>query len=631
MPEQKKYPKPGHIPSLSGGFTWADNTNKCFYQFGGEYTAGVSPMDFGIWTYDVLLSQWNDTETTGEKNLQRVSFGAGTQVESRGLGFYFGGWLSNRTVPGWSGPPMATNGLIQFDMSTGDLYNITGPDDFGRAEGQLLFLPVSDSGLLIYFGGIEDSYRNGSFDAANMSIIHIYDMASSKWYTQTASGDIPDTRRQFCADVTWPDDQSSFNIYLYGGYGFGEIPAFDDVYILSLPSFTWIKVFSGENPSQVGHGGCSASVINHAQMLVIGGWFPIYDKCDAPEGKGQHNMVLGFNGGDAKLWDKFNPQLDDYVVPSPIISVIGGGPTGGATKTSPATWGHSDLATYYTLRPTFTARSATRALLPATEPPSPGSSKKTNVGAIAGGTVGGLLVLVGILCLILFCLHRRKKETKKKESQDPPEIPPAELETTFPQEMAATDASKYVSIHEQAGSIALAQYPGHVQQHSHSASHDYNSYGHAPPYTSPVEGGHASHSPYSEQLFTEGNVAHNSPTATWSTQVNYPQSAQGQDRQYSYPTPTSPRQSANDVIQQQVPIYYPRPSDPSTRSRQSPRSLSDDRGSPVGTQYSSDGHPNHISTTNTPAHFYAQPSPHESPGRDNRRPIQGRFVEEGHM
>jgi hypothetical protein len=48
--------------------------------------------------------------------------------------------------------------------------------------------------------------------------------------------------------------------YLYGGYGFGEAPAFDDVYILSLPSFTWIKVFSSENPSKIGHGGCSANV-----------------------------------------------------------------------------------------------------------------------------------------------------------------------------------------------------------------------------------------------------------------------------------------------------------------------------------------------------------------------------------
>jgi hypothetical protein len=117
--------------------------------------------------------------------------------------------------------------------------------------------------------------------------------------------------------------------YLYGGYGFGDRPAYDDVYILSLPSFTWIKVFpldgSDSKSSQVGHGGCSANVINRAQMLVVGGWFPLFDKCDTPEGQGQHNMVLGYNGGDSKLWDKFDPQLDDYVVPSPIIAAVGGG------------------------------------------------------------------------------------------------------------------------------------------------------------------------------------------------------------------------------------------------------------------------------------------------------------------
>ncbi|KNG52324.1 galactose oxidase kelch beta-propeller [Stemphylium lycopersici] len=580
MPAQSaNLSKPGNIPSVSGGYAWADDTNKCFYSFGGEYPQGVSPTDFSMWTYDVLLNQWNSTDTSGEKDIQRVSFGAGTQVEERGLGFYFGGWVSNQTTIDWEGPPMATNGLIQFDMSTGDLTNTTGPDDIGRAEGQLLYLPVSDRGVLIYFGGIEDPYRNGSFDA----IIRIYDMASSKWYTQTASGEIPSSRRQFCADVTWPDDQSSFNIYLYGGFGFGENPAYDEVYILSIPSFTWIKVFpldgSDSTPSEFGHGGCSANVINRAQMLVIGGWFPIYDKCDVPEGQGQHNMVLGYNGGDAKLWDKFQPKLDDYVVPSPIIAAIGGAPTGGATKTSPEQWGHPDLATYYTLKPTFPPRSATRPLPSATESLSSGDSEKTNVGAIAGGVVGGVVGLIVILCLILFCLHRRKKALKEKRTEDggdfgnahPPSLPlpPAELASTVPHEMSASNANKYVSIHNQANSIAMAQYPGYAQQHSHSASHDYNSplsaqgppsYGQAPPYTSPVEAPINQISSQGGQFHSDPNVVHNSPSTTWGTQTDYPQFATGHEGQYSYPTPTTPRQSPRDAIQQQVPIYYPQSS-----------------------------------------------------------------------
>jgi hypothetical protein len=168
MPSQySNLSKPGNIPSVEGAFTWSDNTNKCFYQFGGQYPEGVSPTEFSMWTYDVPLNQWNITTTRGDKDIQRVAFGAGTQVESRGLGFYFGGWLSNKTMLSWKGPPMATSGLVQFDMSSGDLKNISGPDDIGRAEGELVFLPVSDSGVLIYFGGIEDSYRNGSFDAVS--------------------------------------------------------------------------------------------------------------------------------------------------------------------------------------------------------------------------------------------------------------------------------------------------------------------------------------------------------------------------------------------------------------------------------------------------------------------------------
>lgn len=119
--------------------------------------------------------------------------------------------------------------------------------------------------------------------------------------------------------------------YLYGGYGFGEALAFNDVYILSLPSFTWIKAYpldgNIQNPDPAGHGGCSANVINKDQMLVIGGWFPdpTHGDCDASDVQGQHNMVLGFNGAENKLWDLYNQSLSSYVVPAVVTSAIGGG------------------------------------------------------------------------------------------------------------------------------------------------------------------------------------------------------------------------------------------------------------------------------------------------------------------
>lgn len=179
-----------------------------------------------------------------------------------------------------------------------------------------------------------------------LQTIHIFDVSSSKWYTQTASGEVPPARRQFCADVTWADDQSSYNMYvrflsakegtvdvfltfssyLYGGFGIENVTGFDDAYILSLPSFTWIKAWPTDNNIQpYPHGGCTANAVNRDQMIVIGGWFPTADVCDSPNSQGQHNMNLGYNGPARTLWDKYDPKVETYFVPTPVISAIGGG------------------------------------------------------------------------------------------------------------------------------------------------------------------------------------------------------------------------------------------------------------------------------------------------------------------
>lgn len=157
------------VPSVSGGVLWADNVNKCFYQFGGEYQ--TSPDDFSFWSYDTRLNQWNESHPDSNvASLQRVAYGAGTQVEDFGYGYYFGGYMNNLTSPSWKGKQIATSNLISYDFTAGQLNNNSGPpDNYGRAEGQLAYLPASDGGLLIYFGGIEDPGRNGTFQAVMSS------------------------------------------------------------------------------------------------------------------------------------------------------------------------------------------------------------------------------------------------------------------------------------------------------------------------------------------------------------------------------------------------------------------------------------------------------------------------------
>ncbi|KAF2100652.1 hypothetical protein NA57DRAFT_36448, partial [Rhizodiscina lignyota] len=394
------------VPAVSGGILWQDTVNKYLYQFGGQ--SQTAPGRFSLWRYDIILNQWNQTLSSSaqDSDIQRVNNGAGVAIDEIGVGYYLGGYQSNTSDPGWVGPPKMTSTLIRYDMDAGDFTNNTGPDMVGRAEGVMVFIPASDRGLLIYFGGVMDPYGNGTSVGSNMSTIYIYDIASAKWYTQTAAGDIPENRRLFCAGATWPDDQTSYNIYLYGGEDIEPNSAgFDDVWILSLPSFTWIKWW----PTQPGpgnpHHSMTCNVINRSQMLIIGGTFPLTDTCDSPTVWGTHNLNLGENGPNKAMWDVFMPNITEYVVPQAIIAKIGGGPGGGATVIRPQTWDNRDLSVYFSRQAKFAARSPTRAI------PTAGSNKggsSNHTGAIVGGTVGGVVGVCIIIAFLVWFLRCRR-------------------------------------------------------------------------------------------------------------------------------------------------------------------------------------------------------------------------------
>ena len=279
--------KNASIPSVSGGALWADSVNKRLFLFGGEFFNEPPARFTDLLSYDILADNW---VSFGPPNnlIRGVAFGAGVSVSERGEGYYYGGWLSNASTPDWSGPPVATSGLVRYSMDSNKWSNSTGPDDQRRAEGVLVYIPAGDAGLLVYFGGIVDQ-GNGTVVGQPMTQIFVYDVLSSKWYKQTAAGTVPDMRRRFCAGAAWAQDQSSYNIYLYGGASVpGEAGAgFDDVYILSLPSFTWVKMYPLDRPANktgdYPHHSLTCSVVaGGSQMLIIGGTFPSTDDCDDP-------------------------------------------------------------------------------------------------------------------------------------------------------------------------------------------------------------------------------------------------------------------------------------------------------------------------------------------------------------
>jgi hypothetical protein len=202
--------KNASIPDVSGGVLWADEVNKRFYLYGGDYY-NIAPQTPNLLSYDIIYNQW---EYFGPPNtpISSVSWAGGVGISSLGQGYTLGGWLSNASVPGWTSGRQATSSLIKYDYGSNSWTNTSGPDTIPKAEGSMVYIPASNNGLLIYFGGVTAPYGNDTTVPLNMSTIYIYDIQSSRWYTQTATGGIPLPRAKFCAGAAWAPDKSSYNM-----------------------------------------------------------------------------------------------------------------------------------------------------------------------------------------------------------------------------------------------------------------------------------------------------------------------------------------------------------------------------------------------------------------------------------
>ncbi|EXL54217.1 hypothetical protein FOCG_07296 [Fusarium oxysporum f. sp. radicis-lycopersici 26381] len=298
--------KSNSIPSVHGGILWEDSVNKRLYLYGGEYYR-KPPPPFRLYSYDILYNTWKSLRRPPEE-IKAASYGAGVSISERGEAYYYGGWLSNASVKGWKGPPRASNGLITYSMDINYFQNLEGPDHIGRAEGVMVYIPIGDLGVLVYFGGSKDLNGNGTLTPQPLNEIFLFDIANQIWYTQKTSGSTPQNRRRFCGGVTWDKDRSSYNIYIYGGAGFPpDTIGYDDLYILTLPTFQWIRGpylsynnGTGTYPKSM----MSCNVVDNAQMLVIGGTYlnATEDTCDVPIIQGVHNIDLGKQNQHNVIW-----------------------------------------------------------------------------------------------------------------------------------------------------------------------------------------------------------------------------------------------------------------------------------------------------------------------------------------
>lgn len=253
-----------------------------------------------------------------------------------------------------------------------------------------------------------------------MSTIDIYDVAKDKWYRQPTTGG-PGQLTRGCAVVAPAQDSSSFNIYYYGGYpGLKPTEGFnDDVWVLSMPSFTWTKITDSKVTGRAGH---KCFMPYPDQMIVIGGY-------TARGGQALtclRETVRVFNVTTGTWLTNYSPdKWAKYAIPAAVVSKIGGSPTGGATASSPSpSWASTDLAAVF--RTKYDAAKiktfypyALEASTNNTNPSVPPPVEKTGGGTPAFlapvlGVVLGLMFVTMIVVLAL--LWRRRRLFRRRAS-----------------------------------------------------------------------------------------------------------------------------------------------------------------------------------------------------------------------
>ncbi|KAI1422303.1 hypothetical protein F5Y12DRAFT_799738 [Xylaria sp. FL1777] len=408
----------------------------------GDEVLAYQVSDYGVVKEGFRPGFLNDKLSDGVTRY--VTYGGAANAPSENKAWYFGGYSSPSRGPIYQpsannslNPVNVSDTLITLDLSTQQSEkwsNSTLPSGIpSRANPSVVWVPVGEQGILVVLGGVSyPEYSTVNKTSANvaqsekdsptyMANIDIYDIASGTWYQQPTTG-APSQLAMGCAVVATAQDYSSYNIYYYGGFdGLHEDEDFNDsVWILSLPSFMWMKISSGTS----GHARAGHQCVTPYpdQMVTIGGFRPA-------KGAGltclDGGILQVFNLTTGTWLDSYDPNnWNMYGVPEMINMKIGGDYTGGATITTPTPsgWATQGLASVFATK--YPASKITPNYPYSSQGAANGTRGTFNDNSKGGGTPSWVAPVLGVVLGLVFVtaivvgilLYRRRKLLSKKNN-----------------------------------------------------------------------------------------------------------------------------------------------------------------------------------------------------------------------
>ena len=203
--------KPSGVPLLSYGNLWYDQSKDLLYTgFTGRVSSfgnAPSPYSLSLWSFKpdgTGSGTWNEEINPGDDawgSLTRPY--RGSQAFGGDSAFVLGGTENSQTDRDTENldTDVPLTGLVQFNMTTKKFTNSTAKGFSSNQTiemGQMHYVPsFGPNGLFMLMGG-DDPLGPSDKNNFGMDNIWVYEPVQNKWFNQTATGNIPEPRREFC-------------------------------------------------------------------------------------------------------------------------------------------------------------------------------------------------------------------------------------------------------------------------------------------------------------------------------------------------------------------------------------------------------------------------------------------------
>ncbi|KAL8943249.1 MAG: hypothetical protein Q9211_001044 [Gyalolechia sp. 1 TL-2023] len=373
-----------------------------------------APLPLSLWSFEpdgTGSGSWNEEISPDDSRLENLKRSEFAYVASGGsTALMLGGRVTDLSDPNTIGA-YEVPGIVEFNMTTQEFTNssargftVNGTGFGGRMHYVPSFGP---EGVFLIMGGLDNETL---FDFGNL---WVYDAVTNQFYNQTAGGNTPAARRDFClAGIN--STEGSYEIFLYGGtngrLGPDAVP-YDEIYILTLPAFHWLKV---NYPPLSPRGGHSCNAVGGSQIASVGGFdanpdlYVNYltedvDRSVLNTSADPFTQGLGIFDLTTLTWaDQYTANAPPYTQSEMVREYYRDNPPDGSQF---STTELQDL--FRTAHFSQFSNETPQANSTSTSTPDANASS-SNTGAIAGGVVGGPVGLA-VLAGILFFFRRRQR------------------------------------------------------------------------------------------------------------------------------------------------------------------------------------------------------------------------------